>query len=91
MGSKHLQKYPDWGKKLIRWERGLAIGTEASFSSLLLILSGPVAFVMSKPLRTLYTSMADITFWSMRWLHMGTDQGLEHFYHQVWLVKWKSY
>ncbi len=34
----------------------------------MLILSGPVAFDMSKPLRTLYTLMTDTTFWSMRWL-----------------------
>ncbi len=55
-------KVPRLSEKLNRWERGSAIGTEASFSSLLLMLSGPVAFDMSKLLRTLYTSMADITF-----------------------------
>ncbi len=55
-------KVPRLREKLKRWERGSAIGIEASFSSLLLMLSGPVAFDMSKPLRTLYTSMADTTF-----------------------------
>ncbi len=45
-------KVPRLREKLNRWERGSAIGTEASFRSLLLILSGPVAFDMSKPLRT---------------------------------------
>ncbi len=49
-------------EKVNRWERGSAIGTAASVNSLWLILSGPVAFDMSKPLRTLYTSMADTTF-----------------------------
>ncbi len=73
-------KVPRLREKLNRWERGSAIGTEAFFSSLLLILSRPVAFDMSKPLRTLYTSMADTTFSSMRWLQYegrsGSQAGL---------------
>ncbi len=48
-------KVPRLREKYKKWERGSTIGTEASFSSLLLMLSGPVAFNMSKPLRTLYT------------------------------------
>ncbi len=52
-------KVPRLREKLNRWERGSAIRTKASFRSLLLILLGPVACDMSKPLRTLYTSMAD--------------------------------
>ncbi len=55
-------KAPRLSEKLNRWERGSAIGTDASFRSLLLILLGPVAFDTSKPLRTLYTSMTDTTF-----------------------------
>ncbi len=55
-------KIPRLKEKCKRWERGSAIGTGASFSSLLLMLSGHVAFDLSKPLRTLYTSIADITF-----------------------------
>jgi len=73
-------KVPKLREKLNRWERGSAIGTEASFSSLLLIPSGPVAFDMSKLLRTLYTSMADTTFWSMRWLQYGGRLGSEAFF-----------
>ncbi len=40
-------KVPRLREKLNTWEKGSAIGTEASFRSLLLILSGPVAFDMS--------------------------------------------
>ncbi len=39
-----FRKVPRLREKLNRWERGSAIGIEASFRSLLLILLGPVAF-----------------------------------------------
>ncbi len=64
----NIDKFPSIWKstqtkgKLNRWKGSSAIGTEASFRSLLLILLGPVAFYTFKPLRTLYTSMADTTF-----------------------------
>ncbi len=50
-------KVPRLREKLNRWEGGSAIGTEASFRSLLLILSLPVSFDTSKPLRNSYTSI----------------------------------
>ncbi len=64
-------KVPRLRENIKKWEMGSVIGIEASFSSLLRMLSGPVAFDMSKPLRTLYRSMSDITFWLMRWLQYG--------------------
>ncbi len=72
-------KVPRLREKLNISERGSAIGIEASFSSLLLILLGPVAFDMSKPLRTLYTSMADRTFLSIRWLQYEGRSGSRAF------------
>ncbi len=78
-----LASFQAYGKvpreTLNRWERGSAIRTKASFSNLL-----PVGFEYVYPIKNFIHINGKIQL-SNQWdgYNMESDEGVEHFYHQV--------